>query len=128
MPVGGKYFSSVKKARAVLQERANELVDMYILGMKKALAENDFETFQKGMHDLISHIAPEDGDRVFEIHVDKPKQIESKPALQGIQIGVAIGGINQSKALPEVTVIDVTPTRSQPTTPDEAPPINDPTT
>jgi hypothetical protein len=114
MPVGGNYFSSVKKARAALKERANELVEMYILGMKKALAEGDFETFQKGMHDLISHIGDEEGERVFDIHVDKPKQVESTNRGPAIQIGVAIGGIAPIKSLPDatsVTVIDVTPSQ-----------------
>jgi len=115
MPVGGQSFGSVRKAREVLKERAEEIVRMYFETWKQALASGDFETAQKCASDLAKHIPKdEDGLTVFDIDVDKPKQVESKQSGPGIVIGVQIGGLNQ-KALPEVTVIDVPVDQDPPT-------------
>jgi hypothetical protein len=107
MPIGGPAFSSVRRAREVMKERAEELINLYISGMKKALDAGDYETFQKGMSDITKHIPGEEGERVFDIDVDKI-QIETKGnSGPMIQIGVSIGGTVPTKALPETTVIDV---------------------
>lgn len=115
MPVGGPSFSSVRKARAALKERANELITLYIDGMKKALDAGDFETFQKGMANIVAHIPPDDdeggtGQTVFAADVDK-KQVQIDTGHKGpmIQIGVSIGGIAAPKQLPEAEVIEIKP-------------------
>jgi hypothetical protein len=106
MPIGGKSFSSVRKARAALQERANEILDLQIRIIKEAITAGDFETAAKANQFLLEHIPADEGERVLDISIDKPKQVESGPKGPLIQIGVAIGGISPTKALPEV--IDVT--------------------
>lgn len=107
MPVGGPAFSSVRKARAALKERAHELITLYIDGMKKALDAGDYETFQKGMAHIVARIPEEEGERIFDIDVDKISQ-DTKHVGPGIQIGVMIGGLGTAAALPEAQVIDVT--------------------
>jgi hypothetical protein len=104
MPVGGPAFSSVRKARAALKERAHELLNLYIDGMKKALDAGDFETFQKGMANIVSHIPEEDGERLFDVDVDKKQlQLDAKSNGPSIQFGISIGGV----AKPELPVTSV---------------------
>jgi hypothetical protein len=103
---GNQPFGSVRKAREALKERAHELLELYISGMKRALDAGDYETFQKGMANIVSHIPQEDGASVFDTDVDK-KQIDvaghTGPA---IQIGVSIGGVPRPE-LPPVQVIEI---------------------
>ncbi len=105
MPVGGPYFSSVKKAREALKERANELLDLQISIIKSALAEGDFETAAKANQFLLEHIPHEDGERLLDTTVDK-QQIESKAGPM-INIGFKIGGVAQKELTP--TTIEVAP-------------------
>lgn len=94
--VGGNYFSSVRKAREALRERAFELLDGYIAVIKQAAAAGDYETAAKGYQHLLEHMPPEDGMRMIELSVDKPVQVERKPG-PSINIGFAIGGIPQTQ-------------------------------
>jgi hypothetical protein len=105
MPIGGPAFSSVRKARALLKERAEELLNKYIKIVDQAAAAGDFETAQKGIQWLVDHIPSEDGERVFDISVDKIVQ-DSKTSGPAIQIGVVIGGMGQN-ALPESSTLKV---------------------
>jgi hypothetical protein len=106
MPVGGNSFSAVRKARAALKERAQEFIDLQMRIIKESLSAGDYETAAKANQFMLEHIPADEGERVLDISVDKPKQVESGPKGPSIQIGVAIGGITPTKALPEV--IDVT--------------------
>lgn len=106
MPIGGPAFSSVRKAREALKERAHELLNKYISGLDMALARGDFETFQKGYQYLLDHMPEEEGIHIVDVSVDK-KQIEgSKNNGPSIQIGVSIGGIKPAE-LPAVEVIEL---------------------
>lgn len=114
MPVGGPAFSSVRKARAVLKEHAEENYRLLLSIIKQAAASGDYETAAKYTAWLIEHTPEEEGERMVEISIDKPKQVESGPVNTGIQIGVMIGGIKPS--LPAaVEVISIEPTTT-PTT------------
>lgn len=108
---GMKYFSRVKEAREVLKNKAADILEMQIAIIQLAIAKGDFETAAKANQFLLEHMPEEDGERMIEISVDKPKQVE-KGSGPHIQIGFALGGIPASQgALPEAPVtIDVTPT------------------
>lgn len=110
MPIGGPHFSSVKKARALLRERAEELLNSYINVLKRAADDKDYETAAKGYQHLLEHMPAEDGERLIDISIDKPKQIDARPQGPAIQIGIALGGVTKPKELMD-TIIDVTPNR-----------------
>lgn len=105
MAVGGPAFSSVRKAREALRERAHELLNEYINICKQAAAAGDYETAQKGFQYLLAHIPNEEGDRLIDIDVDKPKEVDKSKSAPSIQIGVAIGGLQ--KQLPAETTVEV---------------------
>lgn len=113
MPIGGPAFSSVRKAREALKARANEILDRYIRGLDMALANGDYETFQKGYQYLLDHMPAEDGERLVEVSIDKTateKQLGSGGPQ--VQIGVIIGGVEAARQLtdgthPDVQVINV---------------------
>ena len=101
--------SSVRKAREALKARANEILDLMLLNAKQAAASGDFETAHKAYQHLLDHVPDEDGERVFDISIDKTKQVEARPSGPAIQIiGIGLGGINRPQ-LPEASIIDVTP-------------------
>lgn len=107
-PEGGTYFSSVKKARAALKERAFITYEKLIKIIDMAAAAGDFETAAKYAWMLIEHTPKEDGESVIEESAAKPKQVaDSGHRGPVIQIGVKVGGT--SKDLPEAVVIDVEP-------------------
>ena len=104
-----EYFPKVREAREVLRERAIEILETYIAVIGEARKAGDHETATKSLQWLIEHMPEEDGERMIEGSVDKPKQIEGNVGPQ-INIGFALGGLNQPKELPPaVEVIDVTP-------------------
>ena len=102
---GGNYFSSVKKARLALKEKAlatyeklNKIIDM-------AAAAGDFETAAKYAWMLIEHTPSEDGETVIDGSAAKPKLIEDG-GHKGpvIQINMKMGGL---QAPPETNIIDI---------------------
>lgn len=99
--IGGPAFSSVRKAREALKERAHELLEAYISTIKMAAAAGDYETAVKGYQHLLEHMPDEDGIKLIESSVDKPKPGADGPKGPTIQIGVQIGG---RKSLPESTI------------------------
>ena len=111
--VGGSYFSSVKKARAALKEKAlatyeklNKIIDM-------AAAAGDFETAAKYTWMLIEHTPEDDGETVIAGSAAKPKQIEGGYSGPVINIGVKVGGANKD-LLPEPSLtIDVVPEKAK---------------
>jgi hypothetical protein len=111
------HFSSVKKAREALKERAVEILEAYMSLAAQAAAEKDFETAADILWKLLDHApADEGGDRVIDSSASKPpKTIEQGPSGPAIQIGIALGGIGPQKALPSVEVIDVSPTNDSKT-------------
>ena len=104
--IGDNYFSSVRKAREALRERAMELLDGYISVIKQAAAAGDYETAAKGYQHLLEHMPSEEGTRMIDVGIDKSQPTEQRIG-PTIQIGIQLGG-TAPKALPEA-IIDVTP-------------------
>lgn len=109
LELGGAYFkASVKKARARLMDRADEIITKYIALADKAASNGDFESAAKILQFLIEHMPKEEGESIIAESAAKPKQIvESGNKGPVIQIGVQLGGLNEPKQLP--TVIDAEP-------------------
>ena len=112
-PVGGNYFSSVRKAREALRVRAFETYEKLQKIIDMAAAAEDFETAAKYAWMLLEHTPKEDGESVIDESAAKPKLTERGPSGPVIQIGVRVGGVNdtaQPRAeLPEAIIIDVKP-------------------
>ena len=102
-PIG---FRSVKKAREALKEKALEILQEFRDTIREARASGKYEEALKAQQWLIDHIPDEDGERLLESSVDKPKQVE-----QGrgplVQIGFKLGGTDQARL--QEPVIDITP-------------------
>ncbi len=109
-PEGGNYFSSVRKAREALRVRAHELLDGYIATIKQAAAAGDYESAMKGYQHLMNHMPPEEGERMLEMDIDKPKPQEGYIG-PTVQIGIQLGGIKPAlpAAAADSTIIDVLP-------------------
>ena len=107
-PVGGPHFSSVRKAREALRARAEELLEGYINTIKMAVAAGDYETATKAYQYLLEHMPDEDGTRLIDQSIDKPK-VEAGSKGPSHYIGIAIGGIPQKHLPPAVDAIDVEP-------------------
>ena len=107
-PIGGPHFSSVRRARAAIRERAFELLSDYITVLKQAASAGDYETAVKGYQHLLEHMPDEDGEKMIDISIDKPKQVD-KGSGPSIQIGFQLGGLPTQPQLQESTFIDVEP-------------------
>lgn len=105
------YFPKVVEARAALADKALELFTMYEQLIKDAIAAEEYDTAKQGLEFLIKHMpsSPDEGG-MLDPSVDLGPQQSQKalPGVPQIRIGVAIGGMPESKALPPA-VIDVTP-------------------
>lgn len=111
-------FSKVKEARELLKAEAENILKMYMQVIQEARAKGDLETAQKALQWLIEHLPEDEGVRMVDISVDKPKEIEGNLG-PSIQIGIALGGMNAPPPLPQATttVIDVTPEHDDTTDP-----------
>lgn len=108
-PVGeNRFFPKVKEAREALQAKALEVHEYYMTIIQLAIQKGDLETALKAVQWLHEHMPRGAGDTMVDISVDKPKQIEAGPRGPQVNIGFALGGIKEPKALPTVTV-DVQP-------------------
>lgn len=104
-PAPRNYFPKVKEAREVLKVRAQEIVELYLENAKEAKDNGDHEVTMKSLQWLIEHMpADESGERMVETSVDKAAKAE-RPAGPMVQIGFALGGMNQ-KSLPPGEVIE----------------------
>lgn len=110
MPEGGPAFSSVRKARAALKEKALETYMLMLQIIKQAAAAGDYETAAKYTAWLIDHTPDEDGERIVAESIDKKESGggQSGPSGPTIQIGLQIGGV-APKQLPSPKIIDVEP-------------------
>lgn len=116
MPVekGSKreYFPRVREAREAIRERAIELFESYLALSAEARAAGKFEVAEKILWNLMDHVEEEDGTKMFGQSVDKPKAIDPKSQGPSIQIGIQLGGMDQTKALPP-QIIEVTPIKDE---------------
>ena len=99
---------SVRKAREALKERAHEILDKFLQTIDMAASAEEYEAALKSYQWLMEHIPEDEGERVVDISVDKPKQGTNLPT---INIGFRLGGIDEDKQLPDGNTIDVTPKR-----------------
>jgi hypothetical protein len=106
-PIGGNSFSSVRKARAILKEKAAEILSEFRQVLKQAAASGDYETAVKGYIHLLDHIPEEDGERLFDVGVDKKAIEAGKQSGPTIQIGLQIGGMKPALPEPAIEVTDV---------------------
>lgn len=113
-----QFFSSIQEAREIIRAGAVEYITMQKKIIEEALKAGDYETAAKANQWLIEHApADSDGARIIDQSVDKPKESDSKPTGPQINIGFALGGLNQpkelpppeTKQLPSPEVIDVEP-------------------
>ena len=108
-----KNLASVRKARALLKEKASELLERYITTLALAAGAGEFEASLKGYQWLLEHVPDEDGERMVMVSIDKQAQAEG-PKGPLIQIGFQLGGVTSpTKELP---VITVEPTEETPNT------------
>jgi len=109
-PIGSKtvYFSKVKEAREALAAKSLELFELYQDIIKKAAETENFEVAAKGVEFLLSHMPKdEDGGTLLEPSVDTKKEAAKGNTGPTIQIGIALGGVGEKKALPPAQIIDV---------------------
>lgn len=106
------YFPKVAEARKFLTDQAVELYNLYKQIAIDASGAQDFVTAEKVVWNLLSHM-PEDDETgtLLGTSIDKMRE----PDLKGgggpsIQIGLALGGMPDRKALPEV--VDITPAKA----------------
>jgi len=94
------YFSKVPEARAELRAQALKILERFQNVLLSAEANGDFESAIKGYQWLIEHLpAHEDGTRMVDQSIDKPKQVEGYQG-PAVQIGFNLSGISQPKELP----------------------------
>lgn len=103
------YFPKVAEARKAIAEDAVWWKDFYKQVAIEALAAQEFITAEKVAAFMLTHM-PEDEETGTLLNTDIDKNKE--PDVKGgggpsIQIGVALGGMNNQKALPEVTHVEV---------------------
>lgn len=99
------YFPKVREAREALKAKALALFEKYEAIIDKAIAAGDLEVAATHVQWLIEHMPNEDGERMIDATAAKPKKLETAKTGPSIQIGIALGGMNKPKTLPEVTEI-----------------------
>ena len=99
-----EYFPKVREAREALKERAAEILESYISLAAEARAAGEFDVAAEILWKLIDHIPEEDGERMIDGSVDKPKQVEGQTG-PSIQIGIALGGMKPKQL--EAAPIDI---------------------
>lgn len=101
-------LSKVRAAREILRERAMELIESYIALAAEAKAAGKWEVAEEALWKLIDHIPKEDAVGIIDSASSKVQEV-SGSRQPTIQIGIALGGVGQSKELPPIKVIDVDP-------------------
>jgi hypothetical protein len=105
-PSGDNLFPRVRAAREALKEKALELFDKHMKLIDLAMAAGDYETAEKALEFLSSHMPKDpDGTSFLDQSVDKVEKKDKPSSLPSINIGFALGGIRKPVELP----IDVTP-------------------
>ncbi len=101
-----KHFPKIREARELLLAQAEELINLKMKIARDAMSKGDFETANKCVDWLLEHMPKSEGVTVIDPSIDKAIAKDSGPKGPQIQIGIALGGVNQ-KALPSSPVIDV---------------------
>ena len=99
-----KHFPRIREARELLMSQAEEFIQLKKEIIKKAIEKGDLETADKAINYLLSHMPQFEGISAVDPDIDKPKQVEGPKGPQ-ISIGIALGGMNKPKELPQVTSV-----------------------
>jgi hypothetical protein len=102
-----RHFSSVKKARESLKEKAAEVLQKYLQAIDMAAASGKYEEALKAYQWLLDHVPAEDGTRIFDSSSDKQLIIDNGPKGPVINIGFAVGSIAEPKVIEASKVIDI---------------------
>lgn len=108
-------FPRVKEARELLRSKTVDLLNKYELIIDRAIARGDLEIAETATRWLLEHMPAEDGERLIDPSATKPPPPPPPPPAvllpsgPTIQIGIALGGMAETKGLlPAAEVIDVT--------------------
>jgi hypothetical protein len=101
-PEGLILFSKVKEARKAILAEAERICGLYMQSIEAALADGQFDVAQQGLQWLMEHMpADEDGTKLIDQSIDKPKADSGKGSGPQINIGVQLGGMTAApKSLP----------------------------
>ena len=94
-----KHFPAVRRAREALKEKADKILEEYLVAIKLAISSGKYEEGLKAYQWLLDHIPGENGERIFEASSDKPHPVEGQKGPL-IQIGFKLGGVDE---LPKIT-------------------------
>ncbi len=103
-----KNASSVRKARARLQEEADKILKDFQSMIGMACAQGEYEAALKAQQWLLEHVPDEEGQRVIGPSVDKTQVIDTGPKGPLIQIGIMQSGVGKLTEAPAIT-IEATP-------------------
>jgi hypothetical protein len=97
------YFSKVAVARALLREKAEDILQQYLRVVDEARVSGDYETAAKSLQWLIEHMPnDDDGAPMVQVSVDKKVQaVEKGNSGPSISIGIAVGGLGPQRSLPD---------------------------
>jgi hypothetical protein len=107
-----RLFSKVKEARELLKQEAETILRSYMQTIQMAVAAGQYEAALKAQQWLIEHFPEDEGVKMIDISVDRPKQVEGQSG-PAIQIGIALGGMVQPKRL-EVPTIEAEVIQNEP--------------
>jgi hypothetical protein len=102
----GAYFSRVREAREALKAKAEEIVGLQIEIVKRGLETGKLDVAASANQWLLEHMPEEEGVKVIDVSIDKPRQVEGHAA-PSISIGFAIGGMKPQAALPAPPKVEV---------------------
>jgi hypothetical protein len=97
-----QYFKKVKVARELLREKAEELLEEYLLTVKQAQSSGQPEVALKALQWLIEHMPDDDGERMIDASIDKKVEAPKIDTRPTVQIGINLGGVGTNqKKLPQ---------------------------
>jgi len=103
-----RFFPKVREAREALRDKALALHELHMEIVQLAIDKGDLETAAGEVRWLTEHMPKGDNnERMIDESAAKPKVTEG-PRGPSVNIGFALGGIDQPKLPPAVT-IDVEP-------------------
>lgn len=97
-----RFFSRVRIARELLRDRAEDLLEQYLIVIKDAQEKGEHEAALKAIQWLMEHMpAEEDGTKLLDTSIDKNIQPIVQDTRPAIQIGIQLGGVGvaQPKAI-----------------------------
>jgi len=103
-----RHFSSVKRAREALRQKAEAVLEKYMAAIDMAAASGKYEEALKAYQWLLDHVPAEDGERIFDGSSDKVTVVDNTPRGPLVQlVGIRLGGVGNKKELPEADIIEV---------------------